>query len=65
MKASRDGLHHLGIKTDFQRGVSFILASAAVFGVLLFAKRPYWAGPWLIASMFTFAVWSLSRQPPK
>ena len=65
MKALSDGLHHLGLKTDFQRGLSFILASAFVFGVLLIAERPYWAGPWLIASIFTFAVWCSSRQPSK
>lgn len=65
MKASSGGLRHLGLKTDFQRGLSFILGSGLVFAVLLIAERPYWAGPWLIASIFTFAVWCLSRQSSK
>ncbi|HTV17103.1 MAG TPA: hypothetical protein VMG12_00490 [Polyangiaceae bacterium] len=62
MKALGDGHSHLGLKTDFQRGVVFILLTTLIFGLLIVADRPYWAGPWLIASMFTFGVWRLSRQ---
>jgi hypothetical protein len=63
MKAFGDGLNHLGLKTDFQRGLVFALLSVVIFAVLVIAERPHWAGPWLIASLFTFAVWRLSRQP--
>lgn len=62
MKALGEGLNHLGLKTDFQRGVVFILLTTLIFGVLIIAERPHWAGPWLIASLFTFAVWRLGRQ---
>lgn len=62
MKAFGDGLNPLGLKTDFQRGLVFVLVSIAVFGVLVIAERPHWAEPWLLASLFTFAVWRLSRQ---
>jgi hypothetical protein len=62
MKAFGDGLNHLGLKTDFQRGIVFILLTTTMFGVLMIAGRRDWAGPWLIASLFTFGVWRLSRQ---
>jgi len=62
MKAIGDGMNHFGLKTDLQRGVVFILLTTVIFGVLMLAERPHWAGPWLIASMFTFAVWRLNRQ---
>lgn len=62
MKAFDDGLGHLGLKTDFQRGAVFAAVSIVIFGVLILAERPHWAEPWLLASLFTFAVWRLSRQ---
>jgi hypothetical protein len=65
MKALSDGLHHLGLKTDFQKGAVFVALTIVMFGVLLIAERPQWAGPWLIASMFTFGVWRLNRQQSK
>jgi hypothetical protein len=66
MKTSSGGSnHHLAPRTDFQRALLFTLLSALVFGVLLIAQRPYWAGPWLISSLFTFGIWRLSRQPSK
>jgi hypothetical protein len=65
MKAIGHGLSHIGLKTDFQRGVVFFLLTTLIFGLLILADRDYWAGPWLIASMFTFGVWRLSRQRSK
>lgn len=62
MKPFSDGLSQFRLKTDFQRGIAFILLSATILCVLLSAGRPHWAGPWLIASLFTFAVWRLNRQ---
>jgi hypothetical protein len=62
MKPFSDGLSQFRLKTDFQRGTAFILLSAAILCALLIAGRPHWAGPWLIASLFTFAVWRLNRQ---
>jgi hypothetical protein len=65
VKPLSDGLSQFRLKTDFQRGIAFILLSTAILCVLLVAGRPHWAGPWLIASLFTFAVWRLNRQQPK
>lgn len=62
MKPFSDGLDQFRLKTDFQRGVAFILLSSLILCVLLIANRPHWAGPWLIASLFTFGVWRLNRQ---
>jgi hypothetical protein len=63
MKGFGAGHNHFGLKTDLQRGVLFILLTSLIFGALIMANRPHWAGPWLIASVFTFAVWRLGRQP--
>lgn len=62
MKAFGDDFDQLRLKTDFQRGVVFALLAIAIFALLLIAERPHWAEPWLIASLFTFAVWRLNRQ---
>jgi hypothetical protein len=62
MKSLSDGINQFRFKTDFQRGLAFILLSGLILCVLLIAERPHWAGPWLLASLFTFAVWRLNRQ---
>ncbi len=65
MKSLSGGVNQFRLKTDFQRGLAFILLSGAILCALLIAERPHWAGPWLIASLFTFAVWRLNRQQPR
>lgn len=65
MKSSTDTREGLGLSTDFRKGVAFALLSLAMFALLLLLHRPQWANPWLIASLFTFAVWRLSRQQSK
>ncbi len=62
MRTFSDATSHWSPKTDFQRGLAFALSSISIFGLLILAERPRWAGPWFIASLFTFAVWRLSRQ---
>jgi hypothetical protein len=62
MKPLSDGLNHFRMKTDLQRGLAFVILSSIILCILLIAERPHWAGPWLIASLFTFAVWRLNRQ---
>jgi hypothetical protein len=62
MKPLSDGLNQFRLKTDLQRGLAFVILSGVILCVLLIAERPHWAGPWLIASLFTFAVWRLNRQ---
>jgi hypothetical protein len=65
VKPLSDGVSQFRLKTDFQRGLAFILLSSVILCVLLVAERPHWAAPWLIASLFTFAVWRLNRQQPR
>jgi Ca2+/Na+ antiporter len=48
---------------DFKRGAAFALLSVCVFVVLVHVGRPHWATPWLLASVFTFAVWRMGRAP--
>jgi hypothetical protein len=48
---------------DFKRGAAFALLTLCVFVLLLGAGRPQWATPWLLASVFTFGVWRMSRAP--
>jgi hypothetical protein len=62
MKSSTDTRERLGLNTDFKRGVVFALLSLTMFALLLLLRRPQWATPWLIASLFTFALWRLRRQ---
>jgi hypothetical protein len=61
MKASTDNRGRLGSSTDFRKGTAFALLSLTTFALLLLLRRPEWANPWLIASLFTFAVWRLGR----
>jgi hypothetical protein len=65
MKSSTDTRDRLGLNTDFKQGVAFALLSMTMFALLLLIRRPEWANPWLIASVFTFAVWRLGRQRSK
>jgi hypothetical protein len=62
MKSSTDTRERLSLNTDFKKGVAFALLSLTTFALLLLLRRPQWANPWLIASLFTFALWRLSRQ---
>jgi hypothetical protein len=62
MKSLSDGITQFRLETDFQRGLAFTLVSSVILCALLIAELPHWAGPWLIASLFTFAVWRLNRQ---
>jgi hypothetical protein len=62
MKSSTDTRDRLGLNTDFKKGAAFVLLSLTTFALLLLVRRPEWANPWLIASLFTFAVWRLGRQ---
>jgi hypothetical protein len=62
MKSSTDTRGRLGLNTDFKKGVAFALLSLTMFALLLLLRRPHWANPWLIASLFTFALWRLSCQ---
>jgi hypothetical protein len=61
MKSSTDPSDRFGLNTDFGKGLAFALASLAVFAILLLVRRPHWAEPWLVASLFTFVVWRLGR----
>jgi hypothetical protein len=65
MKSSTDTRERLGSNTDFRKGVAFALLSLTMFALLLLLRRPQWANPWLIASLFTFALWRLSCQQSK
>jgi len=65
MKAFADCVNSLRLTTDARRGLVFVLLSVVMFGVLLVAQRPHWAVPWLIASLFTFAVWRMGAPPSK
>lgn len=61
MKETIDGLSRFKLRSERQRGVVFAALCAVIFGVLLLVERPHWAGPWFVASLFTFVAWRLSR----
>lgn len=65
MKSSTGTRERLGLDTDFKKGIAFALLSLTTFALLLLVRRPQWANPWLIASVFTFAVWRLGRRRPR
>lgn len=54
-----------GLNDDRRLGIAFVLASLGIVALLLLVRRPYWASPWLLATLFTFAVWRLSRKAPR
>ena len=49
--------------SDLGQGIAFVLLSLAMFVLLSLVRRPEWAQAWLIASLFTFVLWRLGRQP--
>ncbi len=61
-KSSTETHERPSLDTDFKKGAAFALLSLTVFAILLLVGRAEWANPWLIASVFTFAVWRLGRQ---
>ncbi len=65
MKLSPEARRRPSLNTDFKKGAAFVLLSLAMFALLLLLHRPEWATPWLIASLFTFAVWRLDRPRAK
>jgi len=48
---------------DLRQGIAFVLLSLAMLVLLSLLRRPEWARPWLIASVFTFILWRLGRHP--
>lgn len=61
MKLSPEAHRRPSLNTAVKKGAAFVLFSLAMFALLLLLHRPDWANPWLIASLFTFAVWRLDR----
>jgi hypothetical protein len=53
------------LSRSFKRGAAFAFLSLCVFVLLMGVARPHWATAWLVASVFTFAIWRMGREPQR